>query len=120
MYQWVHVEKALSEIEGFEENKCSKVGLMKKYIIAISVVVLILTQVSCVTYLVRSNREDNNFIQYCIEQGGQVVDGDCIDSSGKEQKNYEYFCIEQGGQYVGGGIFDWDGKCIMPKDDPSL
>lgn len=21
MYQWVHVEKALSEIEGFEENK---------------------------------------------------------------------------------------------------
>jgi len=91
---------------------------MRKYIIAISLVALMLVQTSCVTYLVRTSKEKGAFEEYCLEQGGDFVDGSCFDLSGKEQEKYEYFCIEQGGQFVGGGIWDWDsGKCIMPKDN---
>ncbi|MCH7519876.1 MAG: hypothetical protein IH964_12735 [Candidatus Dadabacteria bacterium] len=91
---------------------------MRKYIIAVSVVALMLTQVSCVTYMVRTSREKGAFEEYCLEQGGEFTGGSCIDSSGKEHEKYEHFCIEQGGQFVGGDIFDWhSGKCIIPKDN---
>ena len=89
---------------------------MRKYFAIVLVLVLMLTQTSCVTYLVRTSKEKGAFKAYCIEQGGQFVEDYCIDISGKKQEKYEYFCIEQGGQFVGGDIFDWDsGKCITPK-----